>query len=98
MTAVTYYTKFLECCRKNKLKLNAAKIRWKKNEVQYIGHTTTSRGLKPGDGKVSAIQQMPEPKDKTGVRRFLGMIQYLEKFLPKLADRTHKLRKLTEKK
>ena len=88
----------LGCCRKNKLKLNAAKIRWKKNEVQYIGHTITSRGLKLGDGKVSAIQQMPEPKDKTGVPRFLGMIQYLEKCLPKLADRTHKLRKLTEKK
>ena len=41
---------------------------------------------------------MPPPIDKTGVRRFLGMINYLEKFLPKLAEKTKELRKFTEKK
>ena len=89
---------FLKTCRKNNLKLNWEKIKWKKIEVQYIGHTTTSRGLKPVDGKISAIQKMPTQIDKTGVRRFLGMINYLDKFLPKLADKTKELRKLTEKK
>ena len=39
---------------------------------------------------------MPEPKDITAVRRFLGMIQYLEKFLPRLYTKI--LTRLTEKK
>ena len=38
---------------------------------------------------------MPSPKDTTGVRRILGMIQYLEKFIPALATRTKEMRKLT---
>ena len=40
---------------------------------------------------------MPAPTDVTGVRRFLGMVQYLSKFLPKLADLTKPLRDLTQK-
>ena len=88
---------FLETCKKNNIKLNSNKIRWKKKEVQYIGHTTTSRGLKPGEGKISAIENMPKPEDKSGVRRILGMIQYLEKFLPRLANKTNRMRLLTKK-
>ena len=88
---------FLETCKKNNIKLNRNKIRWKKKEVQYSGHTTTSRGLKPGEGKISAIENMPTPEDKSGVRRILGMIQYLEKFLPRLANKTNRMRLLTKK-
>ena len=40
---------------------------------------------------------MPAPTDVTGVRRFLGMVQYLAKFLPKLADLTKPMRELTQK-
>ena len=41
---------------------------------------------------------MPETKDFTAVRRFLGMIQYLEKFLPRISEHTKILRRLTENK
>ena len=89
---------FLEVCRKNNIKLNGEKIKWKQKSVQYIGHITTELGLLPGDGKISAIINMPEPKDITAIRRFLGMIQYLEKFLPTLSEHTKILRRLTENK
>ena len=41
---------------------------------------------------------MQTPKDVTGVKRILGMCQYLTKFLPNFSDKTKALRKLTEKK
>ena len=44
-----------------------------------------------------AIKEMPAPTDVTGVWRFLRMMQYLARFLPKLADLTKPLRELTQK-
>ena len=40
---------------------------------------------------------MPHPTDVQSLRRFLGMVTYLAKFLPCLSDETEVLRKLTEK-
>ena len=89
---------FLEVCRKNNIKLNGEKIKWKQKSVQYIGYSTTSLGLLPGDGQISAIINMPVPTAITAVIRFLGMIQYLEKFLPRLSEHTKILMRQTEKK
>ena len=47
--------------------------------------------------KVQAIIEMSAPTDKAGVQRLLGMVQYLSKFLPNLADLTEPLRDLTQK-
>ena len=39
---------------------------------------------------------MPPPSDKLGVQRFLGLAQYLAKFLPNLSDITKPLRDITQ--
>lgn len=38
--------------------------------------------------KVTAIVEMPRPTDKAGVRRLLGMVNYVSKFIPNLSDLT----------
>ena len=38
---------------------------------------------------------MPEPCDKKGLQRFLGMVQYVAKFIPDLSTITAHLRQLT---
>ena len=40
---------------------------------------------------------MPDPTDVQSLRRFLGMVNYLSKFLQRLSEETEVLRKLTEK-
>ena len=40
---------------------------------------------------------MPDPTDVQSLRRFLGMVNYLAKFLPRLSEETEVLRKLTDK-
>ena len=40
---------------------------------------------------------MPDPTDAQSLRRFLGMVNYLAKFLPRLSEETEVLRKLREK-
>ena len=79
------------------IKLNKDKFDYKCEEVRFIGHTLTQHGLRPDTRKVEAILKMPEPTDLNGVQRFLGMIKYLDKFLPDLSHDTEQIRRLTHK-
>lgn len=88
---------FLVRCREKGLKMNRDKIKLRQPEVPFIGHVATKDGLKVHPEKVKAIQEMPRPQDLSDLRRFLGMVQYLAKFVPKLSDITEPLRKLTQK-
>ena len=46
---------------------------------------------------MKAISDMPTPTDKTAVRRLLGIINYLSRFVPQLTDMAEPLRVLTRK-
>ena len=59
-----------------------------------MGHKITSEGLKPDPEKVEAILQMSTPKEKKDLQRFLGMVQYLAKFIPHLSEIASPLRVL----
>ena len=73
------------------------KLRVRKRQVPYVGHIISAEGLKPDPEKVRAIKEMPPPTTKEDVRRFLGSIQYLAKFLPMLAEVETPLRELTSR-
>ena len=77
--------------------MNKKKARLRQQEVPFIGHILTPEGLKPDPHKVEAIVGMPDPTDGQSLRRFLGMVNYSAKFLPRLSEETEVLRKLTEK-
>ncbi|CAC5402113.1 unnamed protein product [Mytilus coruscus] len=87
----------MERCRERNLKLNKEKLKLKLKEVRFIGHLVTSEGLKPDPEKIRAVMDMPKPTDVSGVRRIIGFVTYLSKFLPKLSDICEPLRKLTLK-
>ena len=66
-------------------------------EIRFMGHLITADGLKADLAKVEAILDMPAPNDIKGLKRFLGMVIYLAKFLPFLSNMTEPLRKLEDK-
>ena len=79
------------------LKLNAKKMNLRKTEVKFMGHLITKDGLKPDPEKISAIQDMPKPTSKQELMSLLGFVNYLAKFMPKLAHVSKPLRDLTTK-
>ena len=87
----------LQRAKSYNLRLNFEKVKVRKPEVQYVGHIISAEGLKPDPEKVKAMKDMPPPETKEDVRRFLGSIQYLAKFLPMLAYVETPLRELTRK-
>eukprot|EP00795_Rhopilema_esculentum_P013641 gene13641-4539_t len=87
----------LKRCQQQNIKLNKDKFKFKCDEVSFIGHTLTQNGLKIDPAKVEAITKMRKPKDVAGVQRFIGMVKYLAKFLPRLSEVCEPLRSLTHK-
>ena len=51
------------------------------SQTELLGHCLTSSGLHPLPKYTSAIQDFPPPSDKTGFQRFLGMINFYQRFL-----------------
>ena len=86
----------LERSREVGLKFNPQKVKLRVQQVTYVGHVFTSEGLKPDPEKVRAIQDMPPPSDKNGVLRFLGTINYLDKFIEHKADLQGPISQLTQ--
>ncbi len=76
------------------MKLNPEKCKFRVNSVQYVGHLPTADGVKPDPEKTKAVFDMPTPQDKHALQQFLGMTNYLSKFIPQYSDITGPLRQL----
>lgn len=87
-------TCILDRARAINLQLNPTKCRFRVSEVQYVGHLLTDKGVKPDPEKTKAIHQMPVPEDKHALQRFLGMTNYLSKFIYRYSEITSPLRQL----
>lgn len=86
----------LKKAREQNLKLNKSKCKIRTSEIRYIGHILSADGLKPDPEKVRAVAQLPPPENKQALMRFMGMVQYLAKFIPNLSEVSAPLRKLLE--
>ena len=67
------------------------------NRIKWLGHEIDENGIKPNEEKVEAILKLKLPENTKELKSFLGAIQYMAKFLPKLSEQTDRLRKLLKK-
>ena len=92
------FTSLLQTAQKCNVKLNFDKLQYKQNEIDFFGETYTTSGHKPARSKVSTIIAMPSPTNKKEVQLFIGMINYLSKFLPRLSELAELISKLSKDK
>ena len=85
------FTQLLETAKKNNIKLNFHKIQYKQKEVEFFDKTYMVQRCKPSDTKVKAITEMPQPMNLNDLQTFLGKVQYLRKFSPRIAECTEPL-------
>ena len=85
---------FLKTTRKNGLVLNKSKLQFKKQEVHFFGHRWNSHGITPDPKKIDSILKMEFPKDKETMHSFLGLINFLNRYSPRLAELCAPLRSL----
>ena len=79
------------------LTLNPDKFMFSQTQLQYLGQIIDKEGVKKDPAKVKAIADMPQPKDLSDLRLFLGMFNQVMKFCPHVAEMTQPLRDLIKK-
>ena len=87
----------LDLARQNNIRFNPDKFQFKVAEASFFGLKWTPEGLKVDEKKVQAIVNMQPPKDLKGIQSFMGMINYLNRFSPVLAQTAEPIRNLMKK-
>ena len=85
---------FLDICRKNTLTLNPDKMQFRLPQVSFFGHQWSAKGLSPDPKKVAAVKRMDLPEDVKTMQSFLGLVNYLNRFSPHLAELSEPLREV----
>ena len=71
------------------MKLNREKSEFKKDRLTYFGHVLGTDGVSPHPVKVKAMKELEAANNVPERRRVIGMINYLERFIPNLAKEIH---------
>ena len=65
--------------------VNSSKCTLGAHQLEFLGHSIDQDGIKPLPSKVDAITKYPEPNSLSGIRRFLGVVNFYRRFIPKCA-------------
>ena len=87
----------MERARETGLRFNADKCKIRCTEIPFVGHIISSNGLAPDPQKVEAISSMDPSTSLADLQTFLGMTQFLSRYLPSLASHSAVLRDLTKR-
>lgn len=74
--------------------LNKEKCIFNATCLEFLGYELSDEGIKPKESRVAAIQSFREPQNVSELRSFLGLVTYVGRFIPSLADKTESLRTL----
>ena len=73
------------------LTINKDKCHFSCSRIVFLGHVIDANGVSPDPHKTEAIQKMKFPTTVTELRRFMGMINQLNKFSPHIAEMSQPL-------
>ena len=76
------------------LTLNLNKCLFCKRSLEYYGYVFSERGMQPSVNKITAIQEAKQPENQKAVRSFLGLTNYLKRFIEDYSTLTYPLRQL----
>ena len=87
----------LQRARETGLRFNLDKCKFRCTRIPFFGHIVGAEGLQPDPRKIDSILSMDPSSSLTDLQTFLGMVQFLSRFIPNLATAAADLWGLTEK-
>ena len=78
---------------KHGLVINRSKCEVGRSELDFLGHRLSAQGVAPLPERVQAINSFRQPTTINSLQRYLGMVNFYRRFLPRIA---HTLRPLTD--
>ncbi|CAH9132841.1 unnamed protein product [Cuscuta epithymum] len=89
--------KVFEVLQQNTLFAKRSKCIFGVQQVEYLGHIISSRGVAVDPEKIKSIMEWPIPSTLKALRGFLGMTGYFRKFCSKYGIKAKPLTDLTKK-
>lgn len=86
----------LEAIRTAQLTIKPEKCHLGFQELKFLGHVVSCRGVRPDPEKTTAVASFPRPTDKKAVRRFLGLCAYYRRFVEGFSKIAEPLTRLTK--
>ena len=80
---IQHIEKVLDRIRTYNLKLRLDKCEFLKKELVYVGWQINEHGTKPDPEYISKLFRIPSPKTLPQVRRLIGMLQWLHRYIPR---------------
>lgn len=87
----------LQRMRENNLTANPDKCLFNQSSIDFFGHHFSADGISADDKKISSLINASAPKNATEARSFLGLAQYLARFIKDFASISAPIRQLTHK-
>lgn len=85
----------LKALKRNNLTLNESKCVYEAEKLTFLGHELSADGLNIDKQKIKDVEKFREPKTFSELRSFLGLASYVSAFIPRFADITGPLWKVT---
>ena len=79
------------------LVFNSRKCQISKPQITFFGTIFSAKGMKPDPIKIQALQDLLTPQTQKQLQSFLGLVNYLQPFLPDIAAKTTFLREQVSK-
>ena len=85
----------LQRMRENNLTANPDKCLFNQSSIDFFGHRFSADGISADDNKVSSLINASPLRNATEARSFLGLAQYLSRFIKDFASISTPIRQLT---
>ena len=89
--------KVLDRLREAGLSLKPKKCRFARQEIEFLGHVVSAKGIATDPRKLEAVIDFPTPVDVKTLRSFLGLASYYRRFIPNFSKVAGALHTLTKK-
>ena len=76
------------------LKLKPSKCFFFKEEIEYLGHVVSGKGISTNPKKIEAVSKWPTPRTVYDVRSFLGFVGYYKRFIKNFSKITKPIREV----
>ena len=82
--------------KKKNLTINRQKCEFNKDKLSFYGCIFSKNGISEDSKKCQVIKDAPTPTNVSELRSYLGMTNYVSRFIPDYSAITAPLRKLTK--